>query len=123
MPDLPSVLQIDNMARSIHAWVFQQGFYAHETLEIKDDDWDRLTPRRIANPSFAQEKLLLIVSEVVEVLEARRDGNSAHEAEEIADIVIRCFDYAAWRGFSIGEEIRKKMKENEQRPYLHGRQF
>lgn len=99
--------QLNAWAREIHEWAKKQGFY------------DRDTPE---NVSFPSEKILLIAGEVSrEIQDALRDGDSRHEAEEVADAVIRLLDYAHWRGFSIGDEIRLKMISNSDRLVLHGR--
>jgi NTP pyrophosphatase (non-canonical NTP hydrolase) len=65
--------------------------------------------------------LLLIVSEVTEVQDALRDNDRELEEEEVADILIRTFDYAAWRGFSMDRALWAKIGKNRERPHLHGR--
>ncbi|MBQ9917399.1 MAG: hypothetical protein IJO71_09415 [Microbacterium sp.] len=42
---------------------------------------------------------------------------------EIADIVIRCLDFADNFGFDLGDIIAEKMAYNQTRPYKHGRTF
>lgn len=71
--------------------------------------------------------LALIHSEVSECLEAiRKPGLSEHcpelssEGEELADILIRVFDFAAERGINIGEAVAAKMSYNASRPHMHG---
>ena len=39
---------------------------------------------------------------------------------EIADVVIRCFDFAEEAGFSLGDAIREKLTFNSTRSRLHG---
>jgi NTP pyrophosphatase (non-canonical NTP hydrolase) len=69
-------------------------------------------------------KLLLIVSEIIEHFEAiRKNHGSVKEAEELADVVIRLFDYAAWRGIDLDAEINAKMLINADRPHKHGANF
>jgi NTP pyrophosphatase (non-canonical NTP hydrolase) len=75
----------------------------------------------VENPSLPSEKLMLIVTEVAEAQEALRDGDREHEAEEVADILIRVLDYAAWRGINLHGEVSAKMGRNHERPHLHGR--
>jgi NTP pyrophosphatase (non-canonical NTP hydrolase) len=100
-------LSLDAMGAELHVWARQQGFYDREA----------------DNPSLPVEKLMLIVSEVSETLEALRDDDRDHEAEEVADIFIRVLDYAAWRGISLDHHVAAKMEKNRARPRLHGRAF
>jgi len=93
------------------------------------------------------EKLMLVVSELSEALEASRkhapyDPNkigtpysdpekiSKDEyetvikgtvAEELADAVIRIADIADIYGINLDFHIRAKMAYNETRPYMHGK--
>lgn len=96
--------------------------------------------------------LMLIVSEAAEALEELRNGNAANEVyhpegynaedsmgnpngpwvnagkpegvpSEIADIVIRCLDFADANGFDLGDIVLEKMEYNESRPYKHGKKF
>lgn len=96
--------------------------------------------------------LMLIVSEAAEALEELRDGRAAnktyypdgHNAEdsmgnlngpwvkagkpegvpsEIADIVIRCLDFADANGFDLGDILAEKIAYNTGRPFKHGREF
>jgi NTP pyrophosphatase (non-canonical NTP hydrolase) len=70
---------------------------------------------------FIGQRLSLVHEEVSEILGAVRDGDDAHELEEIADTVIRLFDYAQWRGFALEQAIEAKMDINYKRPHRHGR--
>jgi NTP pyrophosphatase (non-canonical NTP hydrolase) len=97
---------LSELASEIHTFNRRQGFYDRESH---------------ANLSFASEKLLLIVSEVAEVQDALRDDNLFGEAEELADVLIRVLDYAAWRGINLDHEVKLKMQKNSERPRLHGR--
>ena len=105
---------MNDLAGAIHRTAVKKGFYADEVVYNS-------VGFRQPNPAFAGERLMLIVSECAEVMEAIRDNEPAHEAEEVADVLIRVLDYAAWRGFDIDQEVRAKMAKNERRPKLHGR--
>lgn len=102
--------------------------------------------RQNALANWQGNKLLLIVSEVAEAHDEIRNGRAADETyyptqppltevqvverhkpegvpSEIADVVIRCFDFAATEGFDLGEIILEKLAYNETRPFMHGKKF
>lgn len=76
----------------------------------------------------APELLCLIHSEVSECLEAYRDGDKMSEklpsyretTVELADIIIRVLDMAAYYGMDIGGAVMAKVHYNESRPQRHG---
>jgi hypothetical protein len=91
-------------------------------------------------------KLMLIVSEIVEAHDEIRSGKPADETyyptlsegeedghltrhkpegvpSEIADAVIRCFDFAHTEGFDLAAIINEKLTYNSTRPRLHGKAF
>lgn len=94
-------------------------------------------------------KLALVMSEAAEAVEELRNGHAVTETyysggegeflgsqdqydahgnrrkpegvpSEIADIVIRCFDFADEAGFSLGEIILEKLAYNATRGRMHG---
>lgn len=71
---------------------------------------------------IAATKLALIHSEVSETLEGLRKGlqdshlpHRSAEEVELADTLIRIFDYAAWRHMDIASAVAEKLAYNEQR--------
>lgn len=76
------------------------------------------------------EKLGLIFTELCEGIEGLRknlpsdkiEGFSAEE-EELADAVIRIFDYCGAYGIRLGEAFEAKLKYNRERPHKHGKAF
>lgn len=98
--------------------------------------------------NYYMVKVSLIMSEGAEALEELRSGRSANESyytdsngneaprlsvnatpnkpegvpSEIADIVIRCFDFADEAGFSLITAILEKLAYNDTRARMHGRQ-
>ena len=109
---------INRLAVECHAIARSKGFYDNELLNGPNGE-----PRSVDNPSLPNEKIMLIVTEASEMVDARRDGDAAKEEEELADLMIRALDYAGYRGFDVGHKIEKKMAKNRQRPQLHGRSF
>lgn len=73
-------------------------------------------------------KMMLIVGEVSEAAEALRDGNPESakipgfscEEEEMADIVLRCMDYAQKEALNLSGAIEAKHVYNVGRPFKHG---
>ena len=82
------------------------------------------------------EHLALIHTEVSECLEEIRNGHAVDEVYyresdgkpegapmELADIVIRCMDFAYVYGIDLETAIKEKAEFNKTRPYLHGKKF
>jgi len=74
------------------------------------------------------EKLMLIVTELGEAMEAyrlwlpRRDEAARHAIEEeLADTLIRLLDLTAAVGMDMGAAVERKMGVNECRPLRHGK--
>lgn len=74
------------------------------------------------------EAFMLMVTEIAEAAEAWRAGNpmSSHPIslraieEEMADVVIRVFDYCAANDIDIGRAVQRKHAYNATRAYRHG---
>lgn len=74
------------------------------------------------------QRLMLIVSELSEALEALRKGNTpdSHIPDftimeaELADAVIRIMNLSTSEGHRLGEAIVAKTAYNANRPYKHG---
>lgn len=76
-------------------------------------------PQDRSNPLLRGTKLMLVVSEVAEAMEGERKGAMDDKlphrkmAEvELADAVIRIFDYAAALGYDLGGAFIEKMRFN-----------
>ena len=80
------------------------------------------------------EKMLLVISEITEALEEFRSHHGIKEIYynehshtkpegipiEIADAVIRIFDFCEANGIDLEAALRTKMSYNKTRPFRHG---
>lgn len=70
----------------------------------------------------------LMHQELSEALEWARQGNPPSDhipefsgvEEELADVLIRIFDYAGWAKLNLGAAVKAKMEFNKGRAYKHG---
>ena len=67
------------------------------------------------------EKLMLVVTELSEAMEAYRDDNKQNFATEVSDCFIRLLDISSSLDIDIEDTIEKKMQINKTRPFKHGR--
>jgi NTP pyrophosphatase (non-canonical NTP hydrolase) len=108
---------INALAKIIHETARSKGFY-----EPTDS-----MPDGARNPVWIACRLMLVVSELGEALEAVRDGNFNAEPksgglmEELADACIRLFDLAYSIDGDLAQAIWVKMAFNAARPKGHGR--
>jgi len=103
----------DNLAITIHKNAVEKGF------------WDRP-----ADEIFVTKQMMMIVSEVVEAMEAlRKNMDPAEMSDEFADIIIRTLDLyagmteAGYMSKSLDLAIKEKMEKNFSRPRKHGVRF
>lgn len=101
-----------------------KGFWEQEEIIVKLYNHEMLTKDEIMQVinAFKCQRIALIHSEVSELLEGIRNGVE-NEDEELADIVIRCNDYAGGYGINLEKAIIEKIEFNNQRPYKHGKKF
>lgn len=92
---------MNKLAESIRAYRESKGF---------ETSWENMPT-----------KLMLVVTEVSEAMEAWRKKDHKNFNEEIADTIIRCLDITASLGIDIEYEIDEKMKHNQNRPFKHGK--
>lgn len=81
------------------------------------------------------EVIALMHSELSEAFEEYRNGKKINETyyeqgekpcgipSELADVVIRVFDFCGGNDIDLEKIILEKMQYNETRPYKHGKKF
>lgn len=97
---------------------------AHKTA-VDHGFWDSMTPRNQG------EMIALMHSELSEALEALRNGRTADKhcpthdalAVELADVLVRIFDFCGGFGVDLAPALRAKMAYNKGRPLKHGKKF
>ncbi len=90
---------------------------AHNIREVnKANGWG------IKEPSEHQKmvQLMLIVTEVAEAAEAYRKDDEENLVEELADVIIRTLDMAAYWDYDIDKAVKDKIEKNKTRSYRHG---
>ena len=103
----------DELAKDIHKNAVEKGF------------WDRP-----ADEIFVTKQMMMIVSEVVEAMEAlRKEMDPNQLSDEFADIIIRTLDLyagmveAGYVTKSLNTAIKEKIAKNADRPKKHGVRF
>lgn len=103
--------------------------FVKESGEIakKQGFWDREIP--------IPESCALIHSEVSEILEEARKGKGVNETyyredgkiegipSELADVIIRCFEFAAYHNIDLETIMKEKQAYNSKREHMHGKLF
>ncbi|SKA89574.1 MazG nucleotide pyrophosphohydrolase domain-containing protein [Clostridium sp. USBA 49] len=106
-------MEIRELVQKAHTNAREKGFW---------QDYDRALDLQNENNAIAT-RLMLIVSELSEALEALRKDDLDNFQEELADTAIRLADLSGGLGIDLEIEIIKKMEKNQNRPYKHGKQF
>jgi NTP pyrophosphatase (non-canonical NTP hydrolase) len=106
---------LDSLAMELHKQAVVKGFWP-ETEDVDD--------------IFIAKQLMMIVSEVTEVMEAiRKDKGEEEITKEFADILIRTLDLYAgvvesgYTRLSLDQALREKVEFNKTRPEKHGVRF
>lgn len=118
--------RINDLAFEINQNAKNKGFYEdyEYTLNLIKDD-QKATD--LVKNLWLSTRLMLIVSELGEALEAVRDNNFSQEPksggfhEELADASIRIFDLVESLNGNHEQTIVNKMEYNANRPHKHGR--
>lgn len=116
-------LGINHVSDEAHDNAVKHGFYEdYEKLEefLQSEDKPHLAD--VAHRDFVLAQLAKIGSEVGEcVAVVQKVEDYKGLAEELADIMIRTMDLAAFLGYRLGADVMLKMAKNAQRPYKHGK--
>lgn len=106
---------LDDLAVELHKNAVVKGFWP----EVEDVD-----------DIFVAKQLMMIVSEVVEAMEAiRKDKGEEEITKEFADILIRTLDLyagiveAGYTRLSLDHILKEKADFNKTRPEKHGVRF
>lgn len=125
-PEMALLVGIEAIAAHINEWARRKGFWDLGTLTL-DRGEDALA--RLEGLQKSQ-KLMLMVSELGEALEALRKNAPSDkipgftgEEEELADCVIRILDHSKHYNLRLGQAIIAKIAYNEGRPFRHGKEF
>jgi hypothetical protein len=121
------MMDIDALASDCLVNAVNHGFYEeYNKMQIKLSDDPELW--KFFERIWLSNRLMLIVSELAEALEAVRHNNmgidpsSGGFGEELADTQIRLADLAEHTlNSSFSCAVRNKMNYNASRPYKHGR--
>jgi NTP pyrophosphatase (non-canonical NTP hydrolase) len=103
----------DDLAIELHKNAVEKGFWPEDIDDI-----------------FIAKQLMMIVSEVTEVMEAiRKDKGEEEITKEFADILIRTLDLyagvveAGYTRLSLDQALKEKVDFNKTRPEKHGVRF
>lgn len=118
-------MELNELIKEAGAIAEENGF--HESKQIIDKliRFQELNQNEILAVirAFEAQKIMLIVTELSEFIEAHRKDNIENMREEIADTFIRLFDFTAVHMTGIEDEIREKMNINKRRPKKHGKLY
>ena len=115
--------EINALSMQAHQNAEEHGFYSRLQYEMDAMiDADEPSLAEDIRRTFVVAALGKIGSEAGEAIScAQKKLHNDGLDEELADIVIRVFDLAAFMGIPIGDAIMAKMEKNKGRPYMHGK--
>lgn len=122
---------LNQIASEIHQANVNKGFWESENIINKLAAYNFPEEEiQAVQKAFKAQRLMLIVSELSEALEAdRKDLQDNHLPEhkgldvEIVDGMIRKFDFCGGYKIDIDRIMAEKLEYNKNRPYLHGKKF
>lgn len=119
-------MELCELIKQAHKNAVNKGFWDLENKTLKAMIYDpkySISAIAVVGDAFISQRLMLIVSEVSEALEALRKKDKSNFEEEIADVAIRLADLCGGMDIDLEAEIQKKMEKNKNRPYKHGKEF
>ena len=144
-------MEINQLVKLAHGNAVAKGFWdshndINDLLDYTSNNTDLDTTKLVIHNNNAEitSKLMLVVSEIGEAVEAMRNNRYARLdtidkdylepfeferlvkdtfEDELADVFIRLFDLIGFLNIDIDRHIELKMKYNESRDKLHGKQF
>lgn len=146
-------MSLNELSKKIYNANVEKGFYEdyNDIKAVLSGVNNNLLP--VFERFVTAQRLALITSEVSEVLEANRKGNTTSnftedgqnqilneydnemfnelfvkhikdsEQDEIADIIIRCLDFCGANKIDIDFNVKAKMRYNSLRPHKHGKKY
>lgn len=117
-------MTINELCKKAHKTAVEHGFWEDWRMYgIEDVSIDNVMFIKYEHNNAIGNRLMLIVSELGEALEALRHDDMDNFKEELADVAIRLGDLCGGLDIDLEAEIEKKMQYNETRPYKHGKAF
>jgi len=119
----PELLQLMERIELIRATKYTHAWSVHPECKRSECIYGLSLETTILTPSEVKilSKLVLVVSEVGEAIEALLEGNKKGLKEELADIVVRAADISGFLGAEVLSEAEKKWEKNKNRPFMHGK--
>lgn len=121
-PKTPIGSVVNGLSLEAHSTAVQHGFY--EEFDDMEDYLalhDQPEKHALGQQLMTLAQLSKIGSEVGEAVRAIQHGEYYQLHEELADIIIRTLDLAAFLDCRIGDCVVLKMEKNKERPYKHGK--
>ncbi len=118
-------MTLSEMCYRAYCNAFHKGFWSDEELLGGMDMEARVSEKEYETfyNNLISTRLMLIVSEVGEAVEALREGDDDLFKEELADIAIRLGDLCGGLSINLEEEVERKMEINGGRKHKHGKAF
>ena len=120
---------INELSKRIHAINVKNGFYEQPVLFstsvalIHSEASEALeADRKGNNPSITSKSAIFELNDV-QFKKAFEDSIKNGVNDELADIMIRVMDVAAYKGVDLEAHIKAKMRYNSLREYKHGKNY